>query len=164
MTVQIGDAAPDFTLTSVGSDGPMQLTLSQLTDGKKTLLLFFPMAFTGPCTDEMCAVSGTLGRYSELGAQVLAVSGDNPFAQAAWAEKEGIHVTLLSDYEHEVANQWGVAYESFLPDMNLPMGGVAKRSAFVIDGGGVIRYAEVNDDPGQNPDFDAIQAILDGLD
>ena len=112
----------------------------------------------------MCAVSGTLGRYSELGAQVLAVSGDNPFAQAAWAEKEGIHVTLLSDYEHEVANQWGVAYESFLPDMNLPMGGVAKRSAFVIDGGGVIRYAEVNDNPGQNPDFDAIQAILDGLD
>ena len=163
MTLQTGDSAPDFTLTSLGKDGPELVTLSQITSGKNTLLLFFPMAFTGGCTTEMCDVSANLDRYTELGAQVFAVSGDNPFAQAAWAEKEGINVPLLSDYEHQVAQQWGVAYDSFLPDKNLTMGGVTKRSAFVIDGEGVIRYAEVNDNPGQNPDFEAIQSILAGL-
>ncbi len=163
MTLQTGDSAPDFTLTTLGPDGPALVNLSQITPGKKTVLLFFPMAFTGGCTTEMCEVSTSLDRYTELGAQVFAVSGDNPFAQAAWAEKEGITVPLLSDYEHQVAEQWGVAYDSFLPDKNLTMGGVTKRSAFVIDGEGVIRYAEVNDNPGQNPDFEAIQSILADL-
>ena len=163
MTLQTGDTAPDFTLVTAEPDGASLVTLSAITAGKKTILLFFPMAFTGPCTDEICSVSETLDRYTELGAQVIGISGDNPFAQAAWAEKEGIRVTLLSDYEHNVAKQWGVAYESFLPDKSLPMGGVAKRSAFVIDGEGVIRYAEVNDNPGQNPDFEAIQSAIEGL-
>jgi len=163
MTLHTGDSAPDFTLTSLGQEGPELVTLSKITSGKNTLLLFFPMAFTGGCTTEMCEVSTSLDRYAELGAQVFGVSGDNPFAQAAWAEKEGITVPLLSDYEHQVAKQWGVAYDSFLPDKNLTMGGVTKRSAFVIDGEGVIQYAEVNDNPGQNPDFEAIQSILAGL-
>lgn len=163
MAINVGDKAPDFTLSTLGADGPAQVTLSKETAGSKTLLLFVPMAFTGVCTDELCSVSKGINDYEALGAKVLGVSGDNPFAQAAWAEKEGITITLLSDYEHEAAKAFGVAYDSFLPDKNLPMGGVPKRSAFVIDGEGVVRYAEVNDDPGQLPDFDAIKEALKSL-
>ena len=163
MAINVGDQAPDFTLSTLGADGPALVTLSEQTAGSKTVLLFVPMAFTGVCTDELCSLTEGLNEYDELGAKVLCVSGDNPFAQAAWAEKEGIKITLLSDYEHEAAKAYGVAYDSFLPDKNLPMGGVPKRSAFVIDGGGVVRYAQVNDNPGELPDFDAIKETLRGL-
>ena len=163
MAINVGDSAPDFTLTTLGAEGPKLVTLSQQTAGKKTVLLFVPMAFTGVCTEEFCSVTQGLGEYEALGAQVLGISGDNPFAQAAWAEKEGIGLTLLSDYEHEAAKAYGVAYESFLPDKNLTMGGVPKRSAFVIDGEGIVRYAEVNDNPGDLPNFDAIKETLQGL-
>lgn len=163
MSIKVGDQAPDFTLTTLGADGPELVTLSEQTAGSKTVLLFVPMAFTGVCTEELCAVTQGLNDYTELGAKVLGVSGDNPFAQAAWAEKEGIGITLLSDYEHEAAKAFGVAYESFLPAKNLTMGGVPKRSAFVIDGKGIVQYAEVNDHPGDLPNFDAIKETLKGL-
>ena len=163
MAINVGDSAPDFTLTTLGAEGPELVTLSEKTAGTKTVLLFVPMAFTGVCTQEFCDITKGLGEYEDLGAQVLGVSGDNPFAQAAWAEKEGIGITLLSDYEHEAAKAYGVAYDSFLPDKNLTMGGVPKRSAFVIDGEGVVRYAEVNDNPGDLPNFDAIKETLKGL-
>ena len=163
MAIKVGDKAPDFTLTTLGADGPELVTLSEQTTGSKTVLLFVPMAFTGKCTEEFCSVTQGLGEYEELGAKVFGISGDNPFAQAAWAEKEGIGITLLSDYEHEATAAYGIAYESFLPDKNLTMGGVPKRSAFVIDGEGVVQYAEVNDNPGDLPNFDAIKAALKGL-
>ncbi|HSP42897.1 MAG TPA: redoxin domain-containing protein, partial [Luteolibacter sp.] len=98
-----------------------------------------------------------------LDAKVIGISGDNPFAQAAWAEKEGITIPLLSDYEHAVAKSYGVAYEQFLPEANLIMGGVAKRSAFVIDKNGVVQYAEVQDHPKDLPDFEAVKAALKAL-
>ncbi len=159
MPLKVGDKAPDFELTTKAADGPKLLRLSSNT-GKNTLLLFFPMAFTGVCTKEMCEVSAGLSQYSTLNADVWGISGDNPFAQAAWAEKEKITVPLLSDYEHKVARAYGVAYDAFLPAKNLPMGGVAKRSAFVIDKAGIIRYAEVKESPGDLPNFDAIKADL----
>src|SRR5437879_4054837 len=127
---------------------------------RNTLLFFVPMAFTGTGTTEMCGVSTDLSAYSSLNATVYGISGDNPFAQDNWAQKEKITVPLLSDYEHKVTQAYGVAYASFLPQKNLGMGGVAKRSAFVIDKQGVIRYAESSDDPGQLPNFDAIKATL----
>lgn len=160
MTLKTGDKAPDFTLVSAGADGPELVTLSEKTAGKKTLLLFFPMAFTSVCTDEMCSTSQDMDEYSGLNCQVFGISGDNPFAQAEWAKKEGITIPLLSDYEHEAAKAYGVAYEQFLPDKNLIMGGVAKRSAFLIDENGVIQYAQVEDHPKDLPDFEAIKAKL----
>lgn len=159
MTLKIGDKAPDFELTTKAADGPKKLKLSNNT-GKNTVLLFFPMAFTGVCTKEMCEISAGLNRYTALNAEVWGISGDNPFAQAAWAEKEKITVPLLSDYEHKVAQAYGVAYVSFLPAKNLGMGGVPKRSAFVVDKAGIIRYAEVRESPGDLPNFDAIKATL----
>lgn len=160
MALKAGDKAPDFELTTKTAEGPKKTKLSGNFGKKNTVLLFFPMAFTGVCTKEMCEVSQGLNAYTSLNADVLGISGDNPFAQAAWAEKEKITVPLLADYEHKVAQAYGIAYDSFLPQKNLGMGGVAKRSAFVIDKQGVVRYAESNDDPGQLPSFEKIKAAL----
>jgi len=160
MALKIGDHAPDFELTTQAAGGPKKLKLSSNFGQKNTVLLFVPMAFTGVCTKELCAVSQGLNAYTALNAVVWGISGDNPFAQAAWAEKEKITIPLLADYEHKVTNAYGVAYASFLPEKNLGMAGVPKRSAFVVDQQGIIRYAEVNDNPGQLPNFEALQAVL----
>jgi peroxiredoxin len=160
MPIAVGTKAPDFALSTKTAEGPKQIRLSDNFEKKNTLLLFFPMAFTGTCTTEMCEVSAGLNVYTNSNAAVYGISGDNPFAQEAWAQKEKITVPLLSDYEHKVAKDYGVMYDSFLPQMNLGMGGVPKRSAFVIDKNGVIQYAESNDDARQLPNFDKIKAKL----
>jgi peroxiredoxin len=160
MSLVVGTKAPDFTLPTKTADGPKQIKLSDNFGKKNTLLLFFPMAFTGTCTTEMCEVSGGLSAYSGMNAAVYGISGDNPFAQEAWAQKEKITVPLLSDYEHKVAKAYDVMYDSFLPQLNLGMAGVPKRSAFVIDKNGLIQYAESNDDAKQLPNFDKIKAKL----
>jgi peroxiredoxin len=163
MSLQIGDKAPDFTLVTKTSEGPQLVTLSELVGKSNIVLLFFPMAFTSVCSQEMCDISKGIGDYTALNAKVLGISGDSPFAQEIWAQKENISVPLLSDYEHTVANAYGVAYESFLPEANLIMGGVSKRSAFVIDREGVIRYLEINDHPKDLPNFAAIKEVLAAL-
>src|SRR3954454_16815510 len=163
MPLAVGTKAPDFTLTTKTADGPKQIKLSDNFGKKSTLLLFFPMAFTGTCTTEMCGVSMDLSAYSSLNATVYGISGDNPFAQEAWAQKEKITVPLLSDYDHKVAKEYGVMYDSFLPQMNLGMSGVPKRSAFIVDKNGVIQYAESNDDARQLPNFEKIKAKLTEL-
>jgi glutaredoxin-dependent peroxiredoxin len=163
MPLAVGTKAPDFILSTKAADGPKQIKLSDNFGKKNTLLLFFPMAFTGTCTTEMCEVSTGLNAYTNLNAAVYGISGDNPFAQEAWAQKEKITVALLSDYEHKVAKDYGVMYDSFLPQMNLGMGGVPKRSAFIIDKNGVIQYADSNDDARQLPNFDTIKAKLEEL-
>jgi peroxiredoxin len=160
MALKVGDKAPDFELTTKAADGPKKIKLGSNFGKKNTVLLFFPMAFTGVCTKEMCDVSQGLNAFTSLNADVLGISGDNPFAQEAWAQKEKIQVPLLADYEHKVAQAYGVAYDSFLPQKNLGMAGVAKRSAFIVDKQGVIRYAESSDDPTKLPDFDKIKATL----
>lgn len=160
MSLAIGTKAPDFSLSSKNAEGIKQIKLSEELAAGPVVLLFVPMAFTSVCTDELCSVSQGLDAYSSLGAKVLGISGDSPFAQEAWAEKAGITIPLLSDYEHAVAGAYGVAYDSFLPQVGLGMGGVPKRSAFVIDRSGVVQYAEASDDPKQLPNFDAIRAKL----
>lgn len=160
MSLAVGSKAPNFTLPTKTADGPKLVTLSENFGKQHTLLLFFPMAFTGTCTTEMCGVSNGLREYSQLGCAVWGISGDNPFAQEAWAQKEHITIPLLSDYEHMIAREYGVAYDSFLPDRGLPMGGVPKRAAFLVDRDGVIQYAEVREDARELPDFDKIKAQL----
>lgn len=160
MALQIGSPAPDFTLPTKTAEGPKPVTLSENYGQTNTVLLFFPMAFTGVCTQEMCTVSQSMARYADLGANVYGISGDNPFAQEAWAQKEGIEFPLLSDYEHHVAGLYQVAYDSFLPQLGLPMGGVARRAAFIVDKAGLIQHAEVLEDARELPDFDALVARL----
>ena len=160
MSINVGDQAPDFSLVTLGENGPEVVKLSEQTGEQNILLLFVPMAFTGVCTTEFCEISAGLGAYTDLDCKVFGISGDNPFAQAAWAEKEGISLTLLSDYDHQASEAYGITYDQFLPEKNLIMGGVPKRSAFVIDKAGVVQFAQVNDSPGDLPDFEAIQAKL----
>jgi peroxiredoxin len=160
MSLTVGTKAPDFSLPTKTADGPKQIKLSDNFGKKNTVLLFFPMAFTGTCTTEMRGVSTDLAAYSSLNASVYGISGDNPFAQEAWAQKEKMTVPLLSDYEHKIAEAYEVAYDSFLPQMNLGMGGVPKRAVFIIDRDGVIQYAECNDDARALPDFDQVKAKL----
>jgi peroxiredoxin len=163
MALAVGTKAPDFSLATKTADGPKQIKLSDNFGKQNTLLLFFPMAFTGTCTEEMCSQSTELPAYAGINAAVYGISGDNPFAQEAWAKKENISVTLLSDYEHKVAKEYDVMYDSFLPQINLGMGGVPKRSAFIVDRNGVIQYAESNDDAKALPSFDKIKAKLTEL-
>jgi peroxiredoxin len=108
----------------------------------------------------MCEVSAGMNGYIGLNAAVYGISGDNPFAQEAWAKKENIIVPLLSDFEHRLAKDYDVMYDSFLPQMNLGMGGVPKRSAFIVDKNGVIQYVESNEDARRLPNFDKIKAKL----
>jgi peroxiredoxin len=160
MALAVGTKAPDFSLATKTGDGPKQVKLSDNFGKTNTLLLFFPMAFTGTCTTEMCSLSPELPDYAGMNAAVYGISGDNPFAQEAWAKKENISVTLLSDYEHKVAKEYDVIYNSFLPQINLGMAGVPKRSAFIVDRNGVIQYAESNDDAKELPNFDKIKEKL----
>jgi peroxiredoxin len=155
--LNIGTTALDFSLSSKNADGLNLVTLSD-HKGNNVVLLFFPMVYTGVCTEEFCSISKGLHEFPS--ATVIGISGDNPFAQEAWAQKENITVTLASDYDHKVAQAYGVAYEQFAPQLNLPMGGVPKRSAFIVDKNGVIQYAESKDDPRELPDFAAIKAKL----
>jgi peroxiredoxin len=158
--ISVGTKAPDFSLSTKNAEGIKQVKLSEEWASGNVVLLFVPMAFTSVCTDELCSVSQGLDAYKSLNAKVFGISGDSPFAQEAWAQKAGITIPLLSDYDHKVAAAYGVAYESFLPELGLGMSGVSKRSAFVIDRAGIIQYAECSDDPKQLPNFEAIRAKL----
>ncbi|MDE2722996.1 MAG: redoxin domain-containing protein [Gemmatimonadota bacterium] len=158
MGITVGDQAPDFTLKSKSGDDMNDISLSDYRDNKNVVILFFPLAYTGVCTDEMCSVSSGLADYDALDAQVLGISVDSPFAQEAWAEKEGITIPLLSDFNKEVSAAYGSQFEDLIG-----FKGVAKRSAFVVDKSGVVRFASVSDDPTELPDFDAIKACLQAL-
>jgi peroxiredoxin len=157
MDISVGDRAPDFTLKSKSGD-MNDISLSDYRDEKNVVILFFPLAYTGVCTDEMCSVSGGLADYDALDAQVLGISVDSPFAQEAWAKENDITIPLLSDFNKEVSAAYGSQFEDLIG-----FKGVAKRSAFVVDKSGVVRFASVSDDPTELPDFDAIKACLQAL-
>ena len=160
MALSIGDKAPEFSLPTKTEEGFKNISLSDAFGKQNTLILFFPMAFTGVCTTEFCSISQGLEAYDSVNATVLGISGDSPFAQDAWSKKEGIKIPLLSDYEHTVAAAFGVNYTSFLPQIGLHFGGVAKRSAFIVDKFGVVQYAEVLEDAHDLPNFEAISSKL----
>src|SRR6266478_584846 len=134
MAIPIGSKAPDFTLKSKQASGLVDVKLSDNFGKKNTLLLFFPLAFTSVCTQEMCDITSGLNAYTGMNADVLAVSVDSPFSQEAWAQKEKINVTLCSDLNKKTAE----AYGTLLPDL-IGLGGVSARAAFVIDKQGVIQ-------------------------
>jgi peroxiredoxin len=158
MGITVGDQAPDFTLKSKSGDDMNDISLSDYRDQKNVVILFFPLAYTGVCTDEMCSVSGGLADYDALDAQVLGISVDSPFSQEAWAKENDITIPLLSDFNKEVSAAYGSQFEDLIG-----FKGVAKRSAFVVDKSGVVRFASVSDDPTELPDFDAIKACLRAL-
>lgn len=150
-----GDAAPAFTLVNSETN---EVSLSEFK-GRNVLILFFPLAFTGVCTKELCSVRDSIGSYDNANAQVLGISVDSPFVLAKFKAEQELNFPLLSDFNREVCKTYGAAYDEFVFGMK----GVAKRSAFVLDKDGVVQYAEVLDDAGSLPNFEAISAALASL-
>ncbi len=155
MPLPVGSAAPDFSLKSKTAEGLADVKLSANLGKQNTVLLFFPAAFTGVCTQEMCDISGGLGGYQALNADVIAISVDTPFAQEAWAKKENISIRLASDLNKTVTK----AYDVLLEDL-VGIGSAARRAAFVIDRQGVIQYSEAPPTPKDLPNFEAVKAKL----
>jgi peroxiredoxin len=155
MAIPVGSKAPDFNLKSKTAAGVADLKLSNSFGKKNTVLLFFPLAFTGVCTKEMCEISAGFSQYTSLNAEVIGLSVDSPFAQEAWAQKEKITVKLVSDLNKETTNAYGVLFKGIAG-----IGDSSARAAFVIDQHGVIQYAEQTPTPKDLPNFDAVKTAL----
>lgn len=156
MSVDVGQAAPDFTLH--GTDLKSR-SLGEFS-GQNVVLAFFPGAFTGVCTDEMCALRDRADQFNSLDAQVLGISVDPPFSQKAWSDANNLNFPLLSDFTRQVVNQYGVAF----PNLAGMEGYVAaNRAVFVVDKGGVVRYKWVAPQVTAEPDYDEIRQALSGL-
>jgi len=154
MPLAVGSKAPDFNLKTKAADGLKDVKLGDFA-GKQVVILFFPLAYTGVCTQEMCDQTAGLGDYEKLGASVVAISVDSPFAQEAWAKANAIKVTLLSDLNKTVTK----AYDVLFP-MLAGVGDTSARAAFVVGADGVIKYAEQTATPKDLPNFAAIKAAL----
>jgi glutaredoxin-dependent peroxiredoxin len=155
MPLKIGISAPDFTLKTKTASGLEDVKLSDNFGKRNTVLLFFPLAFTGICTQEMCDVSGGITSYETLNAAVYGISVDSPFAQEAWANQEKISVKLLSDLNKTVVK----AYDVLFPGL-AGIGDTAARAAVVIDKQGKIVHTEQTPTPKDLPDFEAVKAAL----
>jgi peroxiredoxin len=153
--LQPGDKAPQFSLRA--SDKSLVLLSEQR--GKNVVLLFFPFAFTGVCTKELCMMRDSIAEYGRLDAQILAVSVDSPYTLAKWKEEQGFNFPLLSDFNKTVSKK----YDSLYKEFGLGLKGVSKRSAFVIDREGIVRYAEVLENAGEIPNFEAVKKTLESL-
>ena len=152
MPAALGQPAPAFTLYNTDKQ-PVNLSDFR---GRPVVLLFFPLAFTSVCTAELCGVRDDLARYQALGAEVLGISVDSLFTLGKFKAEQNLNFPLLSDFNKTASEAYGALYGDFV----LGMKGVSKRSAFVVDGAGVLRHAQVLDDAGQLPDLEAVKATL----
>jgi peroxiredoxin len=157
MSVKVGGKTPDFTLPDT------ERKMRKLSDfyGKKLVLAFFPGAFTSVCTREMCSFRDSLAKFNELKTQVVGVSVNDPFSNAGFAERNKLSFPLLSDYNREVIKLYDIELKDFA---GLKGYSVAKRSVFVLDKNGVVRYRWISDNPGIEPDYKEIDHVLEQLD
>jgi glutaredoxin-dependent peroxiredoxin len=152
MALQVGQQAPDFSLFDTEK---RDIALSSFS-GKNVLVLFFPLAFTSTCTEELCSVRDNLKMYEDLDVQPIGISVDSLFSLKKYKEEQNLNFPLLSDFNKEVSEAYGSLYENW----GYRWKGVTKRSAFLIDKNGVIQYAEVLEDAGDLPNFEAIQGKI----
>jgi glutaredoxin-dependent peroxiredoxin len=155
MALKVGDKAPDFKLFNTDKQ---EVSLSDFK-GKPVVLLFFPQAFTGTCTKELCSVRDDISNYANLGAEVIAVSVDSLFTLKKFKEVENYNFTLLSDFNKDVSRTYDSIYEDWIHGMK----GVSKRSAYVIDKDGIIRYAETMDNVSEIPNLEAVKETISKL-
>ena len=158
MALDIGQQAPDFQTKRAHGDSVDDFQLNEALGQENVILAFFPLAFTGVCTDEMCTFRDQLSQFNDLNAQVYGVSVDSPFSLNVFIQQNELTFPLLSDFNREISRSFGVLHEELMG-----FHGVAKRSVFVLDPEGVVRYRWVSDDPGQMPDFDAVRTSLQAL-
>jgi len=153
----VGDSAPDFSLPP--APGPDVVTLSSYRGERNVVVFFFPLAFSSVCTDEMCQVAEGASDWGDLDAAVIGVSVDSPFVVQKFAQEVGADFPIVSDFNKEAMSAFGVMYEDYWG-----LRGVAKRSAFVIDKAGIVRYAWVTEDDSVLPDLGEIRGVLATLD
>jgi len=156
MALKVGDKAPAFTLHDTDRK---ERSLNEFL-GKKTVLAFFPGAFTGVCTNEMCALRDSLASFSKVGAQVVGISVDAPAANKGFADVNKLGFPVLSDYRHEVSPQYGGLYQDFGGLKGLT---TAKRSVFVLDPQGTVRYAWITDNPAVEPDYAEVSKAVSAI-
>lgn len=156
MAITVGQAAPDFTL----HETPQQQRSLSDYRGRKVVIAFFPGAFTGVCTTEMCALRDRIDQFSDMNAEIIGITVDAPFVQAEWKDKNNVNYTFLSDYNREVVN----AYDVALPGLAGMQGYVAaKRAVTVVDAEGIVRYHWVADSPGVEPNYADVEAVVAAL-
>jgi len=152
MNIQIGQQAPDFTLFNTEKN---KISLSDYK-GKNVVILFFPLAFTGTCTTEMCHMRDHMSLYNGFNAEIIGISVDSLFVLDRFKKENNLDFTLLSDFNKTACKDYGCIYEMF----SFEMQGVSKRAAFIVDKDGNIQYAEVLESAGELPNFEAIQECL----
>lgn len=155
MSIQVGEKAPGFKLFNTQKN---EVSLAD-NKGKNVVVLFFPFAFTSVCTAELCTVRDNFDMYNKLNAVVYGISVDTPFTLAKYKEEQKLNFELLSDFNKTASEAYGCLY----PEFAMGMKGVSKRSAFIIDGSGTIKYAEVLENANDQPDFVKITACLESL-
>jgi alkyl hydroperoxide reductase subunit AhpC len=155
MQLSKGQNAPEFNLFNSEKN---KVSLADFS-GKNLVILFFPQAFTGVCTTELCSIRDNMNEYTSLNAEVVGISVDSIFTLAKFKEEQGYNFNLLSDFNKDISKAYGAFYDEFVFDMK----GVSRRAAFVVDGKGQIQYAEVLESAGDLPNFDAIQTTLSEL-
>ena len=155
MAVDVGSRAPDFTLVNQDREN---VTLSEELGKGNVVLAFFPGAFSGTCTKELCTFRDTMRSFTTVNAKVLGISTDTFFALKAWGDQQKLGFPLLSDYNKEVITRYGVVN----PDM-IGLKNIAKRAVFVIDTNGVVRYREVLEDARNEPDYAKLNAVVEKI-
>ncbi len=153
MALKVGDKAPEFRLL----DGDRkERSLSEFY-GKKTVLAFFPGAFTGVCTKEMCAFRDSLSNFSTMNAQVVAVSVDSPFSNKAFATANNLTFPVLSDYTRDTIKSYGIVHNGFAGMAGYT---AAFRSVFVLDKSGIVKYAWISENPGVEPPYEEVKKAI----
>ena len=152
MSLAIGEKAPEFILHDTEKK---TVTLTE-QKGNNVLLLFFPLAFTGVCTKELCSIRDNIAAYNNVNAKVFGISVDSPQTLARFKEEQHLNFPLLSDFNKEASSVYGCIYDAFAGWMK----GVSKRSAFVVDKEGIVQYAEVLENAGDLPNFEKINKTL----
>ncbi len=157
MAVKVGDRVPDVSLKTITAEGPKDVKFSDWK-GKKLVILFYPLTNTGVCEKELCTVRDDYASYGKVGAEVVAVSVDSPFSQKLWKDKMNFPFALLSDFNKTAIAAFGNGYEDLIG-----LKGVAKRSAYVVDAAGVVKYVWVTDNAKDLPDLEAIKKAVASL-
>ena len=152
MALQKGDKAPYFKLVNTDRK---EVSLDDYK-AKNLVMLFFPMAFTSVCTTELCSMRDNIGDYDALNANVVGISVDSPFTLNKFKQDQNLNFPLLSDFNKDASTAYGAFYDTFI----LGLKGVSKRSAFVLDKEGVVQYAEVLENAGEVPNFEAVKSTL----
>lgn len=153
MALTIGSKAPEFKLLDTERN---ERSLNQFL-GKKTVLAFYPGAFTGPCTEELCTFRDAMANFNSMNAQVVGISVDSPFANKAFAEANKLNFPLLSDYTSEVSKKYGGVYQDFAGMKGYT---ASKRAVYILDEDGIIKYAWISENPAAEPPYDEIKKVL----